>query len=501
MSRSYAFLNHCTRAPVAVLYPLILFVVLAVSASGAEESLQECVQFKVPPPKSIIPVPVCTLGVDSSCRPIKITEIMVRYFPAGSESAIIDTIAHLDRSPFRYAWNLTQIPNQLAIGIGVLIEVTFADGEVYGARREGIFLAHKPVDYPSLKAVSYDYPGTVEFPKDTIQIPMTDSAASAFARMYWNENGLVARISVLDPRFDSSKAAPLLDRMGIELLIDPLKYRLVFPSEDVLILSVPLAGKTARLTYQPTFNDDGTFQLNLVKTSSHFNHYIEIRDHNGFTVTCTVPAFFFGKALPREMGFNIVVRSVDTGNRIVTSSLIHESGYNNYSPFIWPVLATLPQPISKVGWIVWLACFLAGLAASLLFCLISASLAKESPYVILSKQPDQEREEFAKIKEVIDRSILQPWLSVDGIANELQMPPNRLKAAVRRATGMPLKLYAMYLREEVVYERLRSSDSTEEAITKSCGFLDVKEMRRYFQQFYRISPFNFRKAQQITTQE
>jgi transcriptional regulator GlxA family with amidase domain len=65
-------------------------------------------------------------------------------------------------------------------------------------------------------------------------------------------------------------------------------------------------------------------------------------------------------------------------------------------------------------------------------------------------------------------------------------------------TGMSFKNYVMYLRTEIVCERLRSSHSSEVSIAETCGFKNVNEMERFFQKFHHTTPYNFRKTQQIT---
>jgi transcriptional regulator GlxA family with amidase domain len=58
--------------------------------------------------------------------------------------------------------------------------------------------------------------------------------------------------------------------------------------------------------------------------------------------------------------------------------------------------------------------------------------------------------------------------------------------------------YAMYLRTEIVRERLRSSFSSEASIAENCGFRNVKEMDRWFRRFHHMTPQNFRREQQVT---
>jgi AraC-like DNA-binding protein len=479
----------------AALFSLPL-VFLIIECAWADD-LQQCVRFLAPEQRSTIHAPVCTLGIAASCKPIAQVEIMVRYIPAHANSAIVDTIARLKGPSFCYLWNLSSIPNQLTMGIGIIIEVTFTDGEMFGTRREGIFLAHQKIDYPVLKPLAYDFPQTSSFTQDTFEIPVADLSCREFAQMYWNERSIVARVVVRDPFFNSGPGDNLLDRMGIQICADPEKKRSLYPSDKVLIVSVPLSGQPFRQTFQPTFNDDGTYQLDSIKTRLNLSYFVDKQTNKGFSLTVTIPAYLFGKSLPPDMGFNIVVTTNDAYGNLVVSSFINAEGYNNFSPRLWPTLTLLPKPITKVYWIIWLVCFLAGIVAPLLVYLIYASFTKASPEIMLGRRSDAEQKEFGRIRKIIDLLILQPDITGAKIAGELQISQQHLKKQVKRATGLSFMDYCAYLRTEIVCERLRSSDATDKVIAATSGFRDVKEMRRCFRRFYRMSPENFRETQKI----
>ncbi len=480
----------------ALLFPIL--VLLAVGAAAAD-NLQQCVRFLAPEQRSIITAPVCTLGIATSCKPIAQVEIMARYIPTHVDSAIIDTIARLKGPSFRYLWSLSSIPNQLTMGIGIIIDVTFTDGDIFGLKREGIFLSHQKIDYPTLKSLAYDYPQAHFFNHDTLEIPAADPSWHEFAQMYWNEQSIAVRVVVRDPSFNAEPADNLLDRMGIQICADPEKKRWLYPTDKdkVLIVSVPLSGQPFRQTFQPTFTDNGTYQLNSIKSLLSLSCSVDKHTNKGFSVTVTIPAYLFGKSLPPDMGFNIIVTTNDAHGNLVTSSLINAEGYNNLSPLLWPTLSLQPKPISKVYWIIWLACFLAGIVVPLFVYLIFASFAKAPPEMVLARQSDAEQKEFARIRKVIDLFILQPDTTGAGIAGELQTSLQHLKKQVKRSTGLSFNDYCAFLRTEIVCERLRSSDATDDVIAATVGFHDVKDMYRCFRRFYRMSTENFRKTQKI----
>jgi AraC-like DNA-binding protein len=475
-------------------FPALVFLITGISLG---DDLQHCVQFSAPEQKAVIIAPICTLGVASSCRPIQQVDIMARYLPAQGDSSIVDTIARLRGPSFRYIWNLSSIPNQLSQGIGIIIEVTFADGEMFGTRREGIFLAHQKIDYPTLKPLVYDFPESRSFNHDTVVLASGDPSRLEYVQMYWNEQSIAVRVTVRDPSFSADRSESLLDRMGIEICADPEKKRSLYPSEEDLIITVPLSGEPYRKTFQPTFNADGTFNLNIIKTRLNLSSTVEKQSGRGFTETVTIPAYLFGKTIPTTMGFNVIVSTADARGNLVSSSFIEAAGLNKFSPELWPTLVVLPKPISKIPWIIWIACFVVGITIPLVLYLFFSSFGRASPASAIRRRSDAEKLEFSRIRETIDQFILQPEGTLAAIAGELQTPLPKLRKLVKRATGMSFQNYLQYLRTEIVCERLRSSNATEMVVAATSGFRTIREMQRFFRRFYRMSPEEFRSTQKI----
>jgi AraC-like DNA-binding protein len=288
--------------------------------------------------------------------------------------------------------------------------------------------------------------------------------------------------------------------MGIEILIDPTRKRKPYPTEEAMIFTVPLSGEPSIKTYQPVFRDSTTYQLNKVrvKTRSDFDYSIEKRNRSGFSITFSIPQYLLGKSLPDEIGYNIIVKTADAKGKIVSSSLINASGYNNYSPFLWAALSFLPKPIFKERWLILIVFFCTGLLLPLLVHFILLWVVKDRPIVILHKQSDAVKRTFNRIKETIDRAIIRKDLTAGEIAAELNMAPKELEATIKKITRMTFGNYVMYLRTEIVCERLRSSHSSQASIAETCGFRSAKEMERYFERFHHMTTSNFRKSQQVT---
>lgn len=472
--------------------------IVITGTAHAQDDLSKCLTFKAPAQRSIITVPSCTLGVEESCKPIHRTAIKVRYFPENSDTTVVKTLSHIYRSPFQQIWDLAKIPNQLFVGIGIIIEVNFVDGDVAGLFREGIFLAHKGVTYPDDRPVFYEYPGSPTFSGDSSVVPI-DSSRSVQSQLYWNEKSITFRIRVNDPSFSSNVAEDVFEKCGVEVCIDPSLKRRPYPTEDVMIYAIPLSNKpVSRITYKPVFSDSGNFRLNAGSLRSAFEHSSSLEDGEGFTVTFSIPSYLFGKNVPDKMAYNIIAKTSDSNGAVHTASIIGAGGYNNYSPYLWHTLAVVPKPFFKTRWILWLFSFLAGLAFPLVIYGCVRLFVKDRPVLLHINRPEEKNKVFQRVKDAIHLHITNHEVSVADIAAELASPPKHIESMVRKVTGMSFKNYVMYLRTEIVCERLRSSHSSEVSIAESCGFKNVNEMERFFRKFHHTTPFNFRRTQQIS---
>jgi AraC-like DNA-binding protein len=474
------------------------FCYFCVSFAGSEGDLSKCLTFKAPAQGAIISAPTCTLGVDSACKPVYKTEIKVRYFPKNADTAVVKTIGKIYRSPFKQIWDLQDISNQLFIGVGVIIEVSFSNGDVSGLFREGIFLTHKGVTYPPEKTIPYEYSNAVSTTLDSAVFSIWDSGLAKM-KMCWNENSLTFFITVQDTTFRANIPEAILEQSGVEICLDPALKRRPYPTEDVMIYMIPLANKSPfRITYKPQWSDSGGFRLNPSSLRSNFDYSISKSDRKGYTVLFSIPRYLFGSSLPEKLGYNITVKRADTAGKIATASLIQERGYNNYSPFLWHELAFGPKPIYKTRWIVWLASFLCGLLLPILVYILLIIFVKDRPIVLQKSHPDEKNKVFQNIKETIQLHITRKDVSTNDIASDLGISAKNCEQIVKKVTGLSFKNYVMYLRTEIVCERLRSSHASEVSIAETCGFKNVSEMERYFQKFHHTTPFNFRKSQQIT---
>jgi transcriptional regulator GlxA family with amidase domain len=83
------------------------------------------------------------------------------------------------------------------------------------------------------------------------------------------------------------------------------------------------------------------------------------------------------------------------------------------------------------------------------------------------------------------------------IAQKLDLQAQQVEHLIKKHKGKSFKDYIMFLRIEIAKERLRSSHASEKSIAESCGFKNVIEMEKYFFRFCRITPYKFRKENQV----
>lgn len=260
---------------------------------------------------------------------------------------------------------------------------------------------------------------------------------------------------------------------------------------------LPLSGALSKVSYQPLFDGGETYQLRQTTTRITLDCQVEKKDHEGFTCTAAIPIFLFGKALPQELGYNIIVKAPTGKGKFATTSMLNTAGYNSYSPLLWPVLSFTAKPYFKARWLLWLTGFCAGIVISLFVHFILQALTKDRPRVLMVRHSEMEKRSFNKAKDEIDCRITGKILNAAAVAAALGITAKQIEKTIRKMTGLSFKDYVMYLRTEIVCERLRSSHSGEATIAESCGFRDAKEMSRYFRRFQHMTPQNFRRMQQV----
>ena len=473
----------------------ILIIILVFFFTGSWG--QSCLDFISPVTGTTISTPRCTILVDEGECPRKISnlEFQVRYFPEMSDTATILNIGSVSRPPFEMEWDISDIPNQLFSGASFFAEATFSNGETEAIRREGVFLMHQEVEKP-VQTIGFDFPGVkkTSVPAIHLKDPGPNSSLKTF--IYWNQKELVFIIDFSDPKFTSKLTRKQLASLGVEILLDPSRSRKPFPGRDVFIYSVPLFGKPYRVMYKPVPADSGGFSFATSTLPCDLNVDIQATDQKGFTIRCPIPSEVFDGKIPRQIGCNIVVKTMVDYNKIKRTSWIKASLYDAYSPYIWGELHLQPRPPFMNRPLIAGLMFGIGFFITLLISAFLLLLSKPTLKMPVELS-DADRQHFADLKEVLDSKVLSKTVSIETVAKTLNTNTKKLSQLIRRTTGMNFQTYVMYARIEIAKERLRSSHCTEEAVAQTCGFHSVHEMEKFFLKFHHITPTKFRSEQQV----
>ncbi len=473
--------------------------ILLVFITGAifRLSALPCIDFLNPVSGKIITEPVCSLLiVDKECRrSIKKIDFQARYFPAGSDSAVIIGIGSVSRRPFLLIWDISGIPNQLFAGASFFAEATFSNGETDALRREGVFFLHKKIERPVFEA-PFGFSGTKKIVEEPIRLPAPRSDVTIEASVYWNNKELVIITEVGDPLFDLNLSNEKLASFGIEILIDPTLSRKPFPGKEVYIYSIPLAGKPYRIVYKPAYDDSGAFRFEAATLPCDFNVAIKKFNRKGFTIYSPVPAAIFGTRLPETIGLNLVAKTLSEEKEVRRTSWIKASLYETYSPVLWGEIRLKPRPFFMNRPLIAVLAFAVGFFLTILISSVIMLISKPSLKEGKGRS-DADFKQFASIKESLDASVTEKKITLEGAAKALDIPPKKLSRLIKRSTGMNFHTYVMYARIEIAKERLRSSHCTLESIAQMCGFNSTAEMEKYFVKFNRITPLRFRSEQQV----
>ncbi|MBN1578667.1 MAG: helix-turn-helix transcriptional regulator [Chitinispirillaceae bacterium] len=476
---------------------VLFFLMMQFAGFLSTLSAQPCIDFLTPVTGSTIVMPLCTLLIEENKCPrnIRKIEFQARYFPAGSDTAIVISIGSVSRQPYSIVWDLSGIPNQLFTGASLFAEATLSNGEMEAVRREGVFFLHQKVERPVFD-IPYEFSGVNKLTGETIHLPAPRSDVSIDASIYWNEKELVFILNVVDPQFRTGLPREKLASIGMEILLDPVRSRRPFPGKDVFIYSVPLNGKPYRIMYKPIPNDSGTFTFETSTLACEFSVDIRKNDRQGFTISCPIPITTLGPELPETIGCNLVAKTLSDQNEVKRTSWIKASLYETYSPYLWGELRLQPRTVFMNRPLVGVFTFGFGFFITLLLSALIMLLNKPAVKNVAA-QSDADRQQFAAIKEVLDSSVIARNVTIESVSKAVNVPSKKLSPLIRRATGMDFHTYVMYARIEIAKERLRSSHCTEESIAQTCGFHSVNEMEKFFIKFYHLTPAKFRSEQQV----
>ncbi len=479
------------------LVPFHLFSTILVLATGSltAQSDQNCLSFDSPLSGKVLSVPSCTVSLRNDCDSIVKVELQARYVPENSDSAVVVSLGEISRPPFKLIWNTSNLPNQLFTGIGILAEATLANKEIRLARQEGIFLTHNPVTQ-RLVPVPYSHQISEDVEGSTLQFPLKDSQKSSTVQFFWNEKELLIQLTVKDPSFYSNQPGKNLSDAGVEILFDPARRKAPHPADSILFVVVPLSGEPYKIKYTANISKDGRFKLSPSSSRVDYTYNVELREFKGYSVKLHIPKEAFGKSIPDTIGCNIILRTLDDQGKVLKYSLAGGSTYEMYSPIFWQDFYKVPKSLLMNPFLQFGAFFIAGFLLSLIIYMIIGRFRKPQ-MVTHFERSEEDLAIFERVKTIVEQELIKKDLDINYVSKRAGLSVKKLNSLIRKNTGLTFFNYLMYSRTEVAKERLRSSRSSETSIADLCGFSNVSEMEKYFQKFYRTTPYKFRMEQQV----
>lgn len=464
---------------------------------GQEQS-DSCISFSSPSPGSVITIPSCTLAVESKCKNLKSVEFQALYYSVGSDTPQITNLGTITRKPYKIVWDILPIPNQYYSGVELIAIGTGSDNQTFATHRDGVFFLHNPrLQYH--QEFPYEYSGTKEIIDGGIELESPRSAVKTSFSLYWNEKEISFILNVTDPLFYANIDRETLAGMGIEILIDPTHSKKPYPDKSTIMYAIPLFGKPMQILYKPSIDKTtGRFNLEATSEPCELNFSVTKNDFRGYSITCSIPLSTFGSTTPDSLTCNIVAKTLDASNVIHRTSWVKvNQPFEAYSPALWGTIKFKAKPLAKNRLLVFGISFFAGLIVFLLYILL-LKMAKKPHKQIKFERNEAEQQLFDQIKTVFEDKMVQKNISVEQLAKELNLAPQKLNDLLKKFTGMSSQLYLMYCRIEVAKERLRSSHWNEVAIADASGFQNASEMEKYFIKFNKITPYKFRQEQQIS---
>ncbi|MBD3420928.1 MAG: helix-turn-helix domain-containing protein [Chitinivibrionales bacterium] len=454
-----------------------------------------CLKFEMPEQGRLITSDQCTVSL-AACGKIRNVEIRAAYRTNAADSMHSRVLSKLSIRPFIIVWPVDSLQRQLYSGAQLSATGTTAGGLKVRAIREGIFISPHRFDRRKLQ-VPYALGMLDDIKDQAVTMQTADRMLAAKFGHYWNANGLHIRVTVKSSSFERTLPDDIKDRIGALIMLDTATTREPYPTQNHVIIKVPVSKKAVQLYHKPSFFPDGSFEM-ILDTFEYAHEFKVIpHDFKGFIIDLTIPAHLLGKTPPDSLGCNIVVKAFDSKDSLRTLSWAGGASREIYSPYLWPTLHFAEQPLFSRIWFLWASSFGAGLMLSFMLGLIMR-LSRRANSVTRFEQSEGDRKAIDAILLAIDSSLTDQKASLQSIAAELSFTPGKISKLLKRYTGKSFKAYLMNARIEVAKERLRSSHSSEAFIAKSCGFKDVGEMERFFKKNCSISPYAFRKEFHIS---
>ena len=478
---------------------IILIIILGVFnsniyASDDTSDIKLCVEFTHP--KKWIPIQsnICTMSV-TTCDSVKSVLFKAQYVQNIDSIPKILDVRHITRSPFKLVWNISDIPNQLTRGITCFAESEYLSGVKKIHKQEGIFFIHKPVERPVYK-IKYSM-DSLKYNTQSITLLKPLVFSKAYTKISWNERYLLFHIEVNNSLFYSTLPADILEKLGITIYLDPSYSKQPYISEEIACFMIPVNHKPSQIKTVPFYNSDGTFEYKITKDTCTFNSSVFIENFKGYTINFYIPVKVFGSTLPETIGCNIIATVINENSEVKELSWVQGAGDFITSPFIYGELITGKKPFLANPFLLWFISFVIGILLSIIGIYFRKLVQKYNPLVKF-EDSEIEKQLIKNINTILEADIVNCNFSIKDISSKLEVSSQKVNAIIKKHYGRTFKNHLHYCRVEIVKERLRSSNASESAISKSCGFESVNEMEKQFQHFCGVSPYVYRNKNRIT---
>ncbi len=410
----------------------------------------------------------CTLSVKSQIP----ADSVVFSLEYRSQSGMLrkTNIGTVRTSPFSMIFNTPdRITNQYFYGANAVAKIFRRDDTLQIVNSPRLFLLPEEIStssYPIFPTISNN-DEVVPFANDTTQNGVSISYTSdAITLSYTLEN------------CDTTKP--------MTIILDPLLSRNPFPGSDAIILFIPTEGDAQLITSV----EDDQHEFTISRTGTPISSLEKTVTTSGSSTSAeiSIPSYLIGGSIPDSLGINVIIPNTNDSD-IPFYSFVDGAEFMAYSPILFPVIVLSQPPVIPVSpypslWIFFLVGFL---VTSIIFL-----TSKTRP----SKLSDIDNESSVLLKEITKR-ITNEELTISLLARKLKRTERELNRECYSLTGKKVPQYIQWCRIEIVKERLVSSNVSEIAIARDCGFSNIATMENTFHQFMGVAPYQFREKNAI----
>lgn len=467
---------------------------LTVTPSLVAENNSECSQFVRPKKMDIITDSLLTVAVEA-CDSIKSVNFKIRYT---NENGIPNTIplGMISRRPFKLLRPIDDISNQLTKGITCFAECIYENGDVLTITREGVFLAHKPMEklvYPV--KLEKESSGKI---KKGLYLSSNMTKDRGQTEVTWDGKIIKFRISINSPLFYSSAQKNVLSKCGITICLDPENTGTPHISDKIKIIRFPTTGNPSELKVISGYDSSERFIMREKRRKWPHPFKCKLYDFKGYTFSIDIPISEIDGLSPGDtVGCNVIatvfdqnLNLIDLGWREGEESLI-------YSPMAYGKMIFEKKSINFSLILLWLGSFLGGILLTLLPMIVIKKL-KRGTDIQKFEASEKDAKLLENIEAIIDAEITNINFSIENITAKLSTTPKRVNKLIRQNFKISFEKYILKCRMEIVKERLRSSNASEASIAKACGFSTVDEMEKAFKSTFKTSPYRFREENRVS---